>query len=355
MSSGDRTKAARAWCVLATCTGVISLSGGVAHAQTIMVRGAAPGARIEGVVDASPAGSTTANPAGEATIVIPRAAGKEDAEANVFVDVCADNLRRVLIVERGKAPAAPGEGCDRKEVQGLYWIRHGSTVVVTMSEPTPRVLLRQGSFSFKPPRVFGPPTGLVVFGGGGLSKVSDFGLSACGDVTSCSVRGSGWSGTAGVEYWVKPWLAGEGAYVKPSNAKASGSGDSYRFESVLKADVFSVAAKIGIPVARVRMYGKIGGDYHDASFETDQTLDDRTVTVDDVPQTIKGGRQTYRLQTQGWGWIFGGGLEVWITPRVAVNFEAGRDQLKGKGVDGADGSLDDHLNYIMLGVRVKVW
>jgi hypothetical protein len=355
MSSGDRTKRARAWCVVAACAAGVTLWSGLAQAQTIMVRSAAPGARIEAVVDATPAGSATANAAGEATIVIPPTVGKNDAEANVFVDTCADNLRRVLIVERGKAPAAPGEGCDRKDVQGLYWIRHVSTVVVTMSEPTPRVLLRQGSFSFKPPRVFGPPTGLVVFGSGGLTKVSDIGVFACGDVTSCSIKGSGWSGMAGVEYWVKPWLSGEAAYLKPANAKTSGSAANYRFDSALKADVFSVVAKIGIPVGRVRIYGKIGGDYHDATFETDQTLDDRTVTVDDVPQTIKGGRVTYALRTQGWGWMYGGGLEVWTAPAVALNVEAGRAQLKGPGVDKTDGSLDDHVNYVMLGLRVRIW
>jgi hypothetical protein len=320
-----------------------------------MVRGAAPGARIEAVVDAAPAGSATANPAGEATIVIPRALGKNDADANIFVDVCADNLRRVLIVERGSAAAAPGEGCDRKEIPGLYWIRHVSTVVATMSEPTPRVLLRQGSFSFKPPRVFGPAGGLIIFGGGGLTKVSDIGLFACGDVTPCSNHSSGWAGAGGVEYWVKPWLAGEAMYLKPANAKASGSGDAFRFDSVLKADVFSVAAKLGIPVARVRIYGKIGGAYHDATFETDQTVDDRTITVDGVDQTIKGGRQTYALRTQGWGWIYGAGLEVWTAPRFGLYFEAGRGQLKGKGVDNADGSLDDHVGYVVLGGRIRVW
>ncbi len=355
MLSEERTNRVTAWCVRVAVTAVLTLSAAVAQAQTVMVRGAAPGAKIEAVVDASPVGSTTANAAGEATVVIPRAAGKKDAEANVFVDVCADNLRRVLIVERGKAPVAPGEGCDRKDIQGLYWIRDVSTVVVTLSDPTPRVLLRQGSFSFKPPRVFGPPTGLMVFGGGALSNITDIGLFGCGDVTPCSDKSSGWAGTAGVEYWVKPWLAGEGAYLKPANAKMSGSGEGYRFESVLKADVFSVAAKVGIPVARVRIYGKVGGSYHDANFETDQTLDDRTITVDDVPQTVKGGRQTYALRTQGWGWIYGGGLEVWMAPRFALYFEAGRGALKGKGVDNADGSLDDNVNYIVVGGKVRVW
>ena len=354
MSSGDRTKPAGAWCVLAA-TALMIATAAAAQAQTIMVRGVPAGARVEAVVDTTAAGSTTANAAGEATVVIPRTAGKNDSEANIFVDLCADHLRRVLIVERGKAAAVSGEGCDRKEIPGLYWIRNVSSIVVTMGEPTPRVLLRQGSFSFKPPRVFGPPTGLVVFGGGGLSRISDIGLFACGDVTPCSSKTSGWSGMAGVEYWLKPWLAAEGAYLKPANTKSSGSGQGYRFDSALKSDVFSIAAKIGIPVARVRMYGKIGRDYHDATFETDQTVDDRTITVDDVPTTVKGGRQTYRLRTQGWGWIYGAGLEVWTAPAFALYLEAGRGQLKGPGVDKADGSLDDNLNYVMLGARVRIW
>jgi OmpA-like transmembrane domain len=342
------------WCLLAAIAVLITACAGVAQAQTIMVRGAAPGARIEAVVDTTPAGSTTANPAGEATIAIPRDVGKDNAEANVFVDVCADNLRRVLIVERGKAPAAPGDGCERKDIQGLYWIRHVSTVVVTMSEP-PRALLRQGSFSFKPPRVFGPPEGLIVFGGGGLTKVGNIGLFACGDAVGCSNHSTGWGGAAGIEYWVTPWLAGEAVYLKPANVKANGSGDDFRFNSVFKADVATVTAKVGIPVARVRMYGKVGGSYQDSTFETDQTTDDRTITVDDVPQTVKGGRVTYALHTQGWSWIFGGGLDVWITPRVGIYFEAGHSQLKGKAVENTEGTLDDHMNYIVLGARVRVW
>jgi hypothetical protein len=77
--------------------------------------------------------------------------------------------------------------------------------------------------------------------------------------------------------------------------------------------------------------------------------------VDDVPQTVKGGRQTYALRTQGWGWAYGGGLEVWMAPAFGLYFEAGRGALKGKAVDNVDGSLDDHVNYIVVGGRVRVW
>jgi len=354
MSSGEQTKQSRPWCLLAAIAVLLAACAGAAQAQTVMVRGAAPGARIEVVVDTTPAGSTTANPAGEATIAIPRAAGKDNAEANVFVDVCADNLRRVLIVERGKAPAAPGDGCARKDIQGLYWVRHVSTVVVTMGEP-PRALLRQGSFSFKPPRVFGPPEGLILFGGGALTKVANIGLFACGDAIDCSNDNSGFGGAAGVEYWLKPWLAGEAVYLKPANVKANGSGDGFRFTSIFKADVATFSGKIAIPVARVRMYGKVGGVYHDATFETDQTTDDRTVTVDDVPQTVKGGRVTYARHTQGWGWTFGGGLDVWLIPRVGIYGEAVYSQLKGNAIENGEGTLDDHVNSIVFGARVRIW
>jgi len=355
MSSGDWAKPARWSCVGAAIAAFILATGVAARAQTIMVRGAPAGAQIEGVVDSTPAGSTKANAAGEATIVIPQSAGKNNVEANVFVDLCADNLRRVLIVERGKAPAAPGEGCERKELQGLYWIRHVSTVVVTLSDPSPRVLLRQGSFSFKPPRVFGPPTRLIVFGGGGWTNVGNIGLIACGDAPSCSKKGSGWGFMAGAEFWISPWLAGEGMYLRPAEATPSGSGDDFKFNSTLRANVFSVTGKVGIPAGRVRMYGKVGGDYHDATFETDQTVNDRTVTVDGVPQTIPGGRQTYAQQTRGWGWIFGGGLDIWVFPAVAINVEAGHGQLKGQAIDNALGSLSDSVNYVMVGLRVHVW
>lgn len=340
--------------MLAAAT-VLALAGaGVADAQTVMVRSAAPGSTIEAVVDAAPGGSTTANAAGEATIAIPSSVGKNQVDANIFVDVCANNLRRVLIVERGRQAAAPGEGCERKDIPGLYWIRRISTVVVTMTEPKPRVLLRQGSFSFKPPRVFSAPSGLVVFGGGGLTRVADIGLLACGDIAGCTHKGAGWGFTAGVEYWVRPWLAAEGSYIKPAEVTAKGSGNSFRFDSSFKADVFTIAGKLGVPIGRVRLYGKIGSDYHDAKFLTDQTLDDRTITVDDTPQTIKGGRQTFELRTEGWGWMFGGGLEVWTAPAFGIYAEAGRGQLKGNTIDTGDGSLDDHVNYVMLGVRVRI-
>jgi hypothetical protein len=329
---------------------------GIANAQTVMVRSAAPGSTIEAVVDASPAASATANAAGEATITIPESAAKNDVDANIFVDICANNRRRVLIVERGHAPAAPGEGCDRKDIPGLYWIRRVSTVVVTMTEPNPRVLLRQGSFSFKPPRVFGAPRGLIVFGGGGLTTLGDIGLLACGDVLGCTHRDDGWGFTAGAEYWVTPWLAAEGTYMKPAEATASGSGDDFHFDNSFKADVFTVSGKLGVPIGRVRIYGKFGGAFHEAKFITDQTNDDRTVTLEDgTTRTVPGGLQTYRLRTEGWGWTFGGGLEVWTAPAFGLYLEAGRTQLKGNAVDEAEGSLDDHANHIMLGARIRLW
>ena len=54
--------------------------------------------------------------------------------------------------------------------------------------------------------------------------------------------------------------------------------------------------------------------YHWTENTGTETIDDLTITVDNVQQTIPGGTQASLLQTEGWGWLFGGGGEVWHRP-----------------------------------------
>ena len=56
--------------------------------------------------------------------------------------------------------------------------------------------------------------------------------------------------------------------------------------------------------------------------------------MNDVPQTFKGGTQTFETETRGWGWLFGGGLEAWIKPSFAIYGEAGSAALKGSAIVG---------------------
>ncbi len=53
----------------------------------------------------------------------------------------------------------------------------------------------------------------------------------------------------------------------------------------------------------LRPYGQAGGRYHQAKFTTNQTM-----TQHDTPNTL-----SYQLRTSGWGFKFGGGLEMWFS------------------------------------------
>jgi hypothetical protein len=51
-----------------------------------------------------------------------------------------------------------------------------------------------------------------------------------------------------------------------------------------------------------------------------------------------------------------GGLEGWLNRSVAIYVEGGRAALKGEAVEnsGAEGSFDDALTYIGVGLKVRI-
>jgi hypothetical protein len=85
-----------------------------------------------------------------------------------------------------------------------------------------------------------------------------------------------------------------------------------------------------------------------------ETIDDRTVTVDEVDQVVPGGTVVQQFKTRGWSWTFGGGVEAWLGRWVAIYGEGGYLRLKGATVDGSEGQLDDGLTYVVAGLRVHV-
>jgi hypothetical protein len=341
------------WRPLALAAALIVVVGvGVATAQTLIVRKAPAGSNVEFVLNAETIGTAVVNANGDATIVAGGTA-KSDMDAYLYVDTC-DTLRRVVVVQRSQSPAAPDSGCTRNQISGLYLVRPISTLVVDVGGAIPTVLLRQGSYSLAPPRAWATaPKGIIAFGGGAFTKFSEFGNVACGTVTQCSRDESGFGYTAGVSYWLSPYIGAEGAYLKPSKPTADGSGDGFRFNSALDADVFTVVGKVGGPVGPVRLYGEIGADYHRATLETTETIDTQTVVVDGVTQTTKGGTQTLSLETSGWGLMFGGGLEVWLARRFAVYGEGSYIAIKGNAREG-EGLIDDHVIALTFGVRVHI-
>ena len=99
----------------------------------------------------------------------------------------------------------------------------------------------------------------------------------------------------------------------------------------------------------MRFYGKVGAVFHRATTTTTQTNDPVTVTVDDEPVTIEGGTQTFETTTEGWGWLFGGGAEAWLTRYVAIYGELDFARLQGNPTSGGEGELDDRVMLVFFG------
>jgi hypothetical protein len=324
----------------------VTLCVGAADAQTVIVRNAPPDSTVEVVLNDAAVGSAKTNDKGDALVPVGLSERlmKTETDAQVFVDVCP-TVRRVLIVERAVQIPVQEAGCTRRDMGGIFVVKEVSSLVVDVGGPSPTLLLRQGKVSLDPPRVWKPaPTGLVLFGGGAYTKVSDVTAVACGDVTTCSGDQSGLGYTFGAAYWVTPFLAAEGTYIKPADATATGSTDTYQFNSLFDSQVLTVMGKVGIPLGPMRPFGQIGASYHRATFRTTQTM---TATAE--PNTLN-----YEFRTDGWGLVFGGGLEMWLSSVFGFYGEFGSAAIKGSALDDEDGSVDDRLTYVLFGARVRI-
>jgi hypothetical protein len=356
--SVQRTWVWRRFALAAALTLVV---GGSASAQTLIVRGVPAGSSVELVVNSTAAGKATADARGDARIPVNLSAqaGKAEMDAHIYVETCGD-VRRVYVVERGLQPPVRADECVRRDITGVFVVRQPNTLVVNMGGLNPTMLLVRGSYDLTPRDpskiVSAKRTGLVLFGGGGFSKLRDIEFVACGDqVSDCSGNGWGATATAGAELWFKPFLAAHFNYLKPSQVTIRGSGDAFRFTSEQNADILTVAGKVGIPAGRARIFGQYGLNYHRATLTTDQTTDEvTTTTAAGVTLTAKGDRQTLELKTDGWGWSLSGGVEVWLTRRFGIYGEASRVRLKGTAEDEGEGGLDDYLTLLVVGARFRI-
>ena len=325
----------------------------VANAQTVIVRNAPLRSTVELVLNNDTVGSATVAPGADAVTLsmnLLAKVGKAETSAHVFVDVCT-NLVRVLLVEL--QPPAPGPMCNRKPITGLFVVRTVTTFVIDLAGVDPAMWLRQGP---APPQWLGdaaslaalrgrdwgtPPTNLVLFGGGGLTQFGNAVASACGNVTTCEGNDFAPAYRVGAAYWIRKFVAAEVSYVKPNNVTVNGSGDGFHFQSILEAEMLTVAGNVGVPVGPVRLYGQAGRIYHRATSSTTETID-------------ASGTQAVALKTAGWGWLFGGGAEIWMTRRLAIYAEFGRAELKGAAVGGGEAALDDHATFVIVGGRIHI-
>jgi hypothetical protein len=350
---------------LLVCAFALNLVAGVgaALAQTVIVRKAPPASTIELVLNGATVVSASADRTGEARLAVDlvKNTGKSQTDASVFIDVC-DDVRKVVIVERGATPP-PSGGCERRSVATLFLLRGITTIVLDLSGPGPTMRLRQGNppdewlrdpVGGQPRQPRYAPTGLILSAGGGLGSLRDAVTVSCGNVTPCTGDGSGFAYHLAAAVWIGSYVGVEATYVKPADATTSGSGASFRFDSNLDNRIGTLVAKVGAPIGSTRLYGQIGPTFHRATLRTSETFDATTVTINGVPTTIPGGTQTFELKTQGWTWTVGGGLEVWATRSFALFGEFATVGVKGKARGGGEGELDDRLTSVVFGVRVHI-
>jgi hypothetical protein len=331
-----------------TAAVVIGLAG-LASAQTVYLRNAPAGTNIEVIVNGASAGTGTVDAEGEAKVPFKLPDGKTEMDSSVFVDTC-DKLRKVLITDHQRQPPPPAEGCDRREVSGIYWVRPVSTVVVDVAGPTPALLLVRGSYTPPKPVAEGAtdedqpsrpvPKGFLMFAGGAYTNLRDAGILACGNAT-CDPKTSGFTYTFGASMWLTRFVGVEGTYLRPHEMKATG-GDGYTFETTLDSDVWTIAGKAGVQAGPTRIYGKGGFNYHEAVNKTTQTMDNLT--------------QTFEYKTTGWSWLIGGGMEGWLgtNHRMAIYADFAIMPLKGKAESGGEAMIDDSLKVVTVGLKLRL-
>jgi hypothetical protein len=335
-----------------------------ADAQTVIVRKAPADSTIEVVLNTTTVSTAKPDAAGEARLPVEllKTTKKEETDASMYIDVC-DQTQRIVIVERGVTP--PNQGtCERRSIAPLFLLRTITTMVIDLSGTGQTLRLRQGRAPddwLKDKPVGVPvvrrlaPTGFVVSGGAGFSWMGGVVEEACGNVSNCSGDDSGLALQAAAGFWFGQYIGVEASYLEPPEVTVHGDGGTFRFDTALDAHVFGVAGKVAAAIGPVRIYGKIGPTYHRALRTTNETIDPVTIVTDDVVTTVSpGGTQIVYLNTQGWGWMFGGGLEGWLTNRVAIYGELERAAIKGDSRTAAQGSIDSNALSVLVGVRVHL-
>ena len=275
-----------------------------AAAQTVLLKGATPGSAVEIFINNQQATKGVVAADGQVTLAGTLPANEDarpEMDSRVYVDSCGGTYR-VHIMNRNMPAPARGDGCERDEIAGVFWVRQRSTLVIDVAPEIPTLLLRQGRYD--PTAVLKikreVPTGLIVFGSGGWGTFQDVSVPGCGTVTDCVGEQSGAAFTLGASVWLTRWLGGEVAYVRPGKADYRGGGVGYDFTHTLDAEALTLSGLLGAPLGPVRLYGKGGGSFRRAIASSTQTQSDRTIQVDGADVTIPGGTQVFGVNTQGW-------------------------------------------------------
>ena len=330
-------------------------------AQTVITRSGPPGSRLEVDFNGTTVGSAVADANGDARVEGTLFARRGDPEKTVqlFLDVCGD-VRRVLIVE--SSPQSSALECRRYAVSGRFGLRPATSFVIDLAGSEPNVRIWQGRAPIEwlrrgpaPVHVRGQaPVGLVLFAGGPALQIANLNVAACGSAPTCNGGGSAMAFTTGTDIWLAPFAAVEARYLKPVASSVTGNGDTYHFTTRTSSQIATVVGKVAVPAGIVRPYGLLGANFHRVVSKTTNTINDTTLVINEHAQTTQGATQDFVLEIRGFGWVFGGGGEVWLTPTLAVYGEVGRVQLKGTDVSGGPGTMDNWGRFELAGLRFRV-
>jgi len=330
-------------------------------AQTVIVLNAPPAATTEVTLNGGATLSAKADGYGDARVSIPSLG--RDTEVQIHTDVCGNTVK-VFINEPGQPPVGPDTGCTRKDMWGVYIMRSVTTFVIEITGadsavfvaqgPPPSAWLQHGAGGRQSRTSWGEPgRGLALSIGGGISSFGATLDALCGNATTCESSGEALALHAGAEYWLSKYVAATISYFRPGDITANGSGTGYHFDTTRVTRVLTIGGKVGGVTGPARIYGLGGASRHEATLSTSQTIDDKTVTVDGVAQTIKGGTQDFAQKFSGWSWMAGGGFELWATKFVGVYAEVTRVTLSGTPVAGGEGKIDEHGLFVIGGFRVR--
>jgi hypothetical protein len=339
----------------------VAIGTTLASAQTVIVRHATPGSTVELFLDLTPAGTAIADSAGTATVVATNSVDMP-RDANVWVDTCGD-AHRVMLARPG-AQLVDAGACRRIQIAGLYVLQRITSFVVDTSS-TSSLLLRQGpapdAWLRDPPPVIAevpaeplpPLTGLTLFGAAGLSSTMNFRSQACGGVTSCTGN-TPFPYSGGVGWWFNDFVAAEAQYIYLGKQSVEASDDAFQFTTTREGGALAFTGRAGARAGRVRPFGRAGMSLHRATLTTTQTLSDTTVVINDVTQTVPGGTQIFQMRTRGWAPVYGGGVEVWLTPFAGIYGEVLRIGLKGTDDRGSGIRIDDAAITVQVGFTIRV-
>lgn len=346
---------------LAVALGALLSARSVA-AQTVLIQSAPAGAAIELSLNGTSVGTATADAQGDATLSA--GTGRPDTDILIHIDSCADRVR-VQLVGRGLQPAATLPGCSRVDAGSIFIMKSNTTFVIDITPsvavhvaqgpPPPEWLLRGPGSVRKGTMLHGTPgKGFVLSVGAGGSAFGSIADKACGDVPQCLNTHSGVAFSASAEYWFARFIAAEIGYFRPADVTVNGNPTGYTFESRVQTRLLTLLGKGAFTVGPTRIYGFGGADRHEATYTTTQTIASKTIVVDNVTQTVPGGTQSFGWQTEGWGWVAGGGVEAWINNWIAIYGELNFAQIQGSPVSGLGDGIDDQMRLAFFGLRVRL-